>query len=174
MEKYRSETGTEYYYYFNAEGKKDASKTGLRTDIENGVTYFLEENGEIFKNGQKVINGVTYVFGADGKCTSNYKPGWEKTADGWKWKQADGTYAAGTWILTSGKYYYLKSNGIMATYWTQVDGKYYFLGADGSMRTYWQNIYGKYYWLGRDGAMKTGWQQVYGKWYYLEKKMMVR
>lgn len=66
--------------------KKDASKTGLRTDIENGVTYFLEENGEIFKNGQKVINGVTYVFGADGKCTSNYKPGWEKTADGWKWK----------------------------------------------------------------------------------------
>ena len=140
--KYRSETGTEYYYFFNAEGKKDASKTGLRTDIENGVTYFLEENGEIFKNGQKVINGVTYVFGADGKCTSNYKPGWEKTADGWKWKQADGTYAAGTWILTSGKYYYLKSNGIMATYWTQVDGKYYFLGADGSMRTYWQNIYG--------------------------------
>ena len=168
--KYRSETGTEYYYYFNAEGKKDASKTGLRTDIENGVTYFLEENGEIFKNGQKVINGVTYVFGADGKCTSNYKPGWEKTADGWKWKQADGTYAAGTWILTSGKYYYLKSNGIMATYWTQVDGKYYFLGADGSMRTYWQNIYGKYYWLGRDGAMKTGWQQVYGKWYYLGKE----
>ena len=168
--KYRSETGTEYYYYFNAEGKKDASKTGLRTDIENGVTYFLEENGEIFKNGQKVINGVTYVFGADGKCTSNYKPGWEKTADGWKWKQADGTYAAGTWILTSGKYYYLKSNGVMATYWTQVDGKYYFLGADGSMRTYWQNIYGKYYWLGRDGAMKTGWQQVYGKWYYLGKE----
>ena len=165
--KYRSETGTEYYYYFNAEGKKDASKTGFRTDIENGVTYFLEENGEIFKNGQKVINGVTYVFGADGKCTSNYKPGWEKTADGWKWKQADGTYAAGTWILTSGKYYYLKSNGIMATYWTQVDGKYYFLGADGSMRTYWQNIYGKYYWLGRDGAMKTGWQKVYGKYYYI-------
>ena len=33
------------------------------------------------------LNGVTYVFGADGKCTSNYKPGWEKTADGWKWKQ---------------------------------------------------------------------------------------
>lgn len=156
--------------FLTAEGKKDASKTGLRTDIENGVTYFLEENGEIFKNGQKVINGVTYVFGADGKCTSNYKPGWEKTADGWKWKQADGTYAAGTWILTSGKYYYLKSNGIMATYWTQVDGKYYFLGADGSMRTYWQNIYGKYYWLGRDGAMKTGWQQVYGKWYYLGKE----
>ena len=166
--KYRSETGTEYYYFFNAEGKKDASKTGLRTDIENGVTYFLEENGEIFKNGQKVINGVTYVFGADGKCTSNYKPGWEKTADGWKWKQADGTYAAGTWILTSGKYYYLKSNGIMATYWTQVDGKYYFLGADGSMRTYWQNIYGKYYWLGRDGAMKTGWTSVGSKWYYLD------
>lgn len=38
---------------FNAEGKKDASKTGLRTDIENGVTYFLEENGEIFKMVRK-------------------------------------------------------------------------------------------------------------------------
>lgn len=168
--KYRSETGTEYYYYFDTEGKRDTSKVGLRTDIENGVIYFLEENGEIFKNGQKVISGVTYLFDANGKCTANYKPGWEKTADGWKWKQEDGTYAANKWIQTSGKYYYLKANGIMATYWTQVDGKYYFLGGDGSMRTYWQQIYGKYYWLGRDGAMKTGWQQVYGKWYYLGKE----
>lgn len=164
------ETDTLYYFYVNAEGKRDLSKVGLRTDIEKGVVYFLNNDGSVFINGEKTVNGITYVFDVDGKGTVKVQAGWEKTADGWKWKQADGTYAANKWIQTSGKYYYLKANGIMATYWTQVDGKYYFLGGDGSMRTYWQQIYGKYYWLGRDGAMKTGWQQVYGKWYYLGKE----
>ena len=51
--KYRSETGTEYYYFFNAEGKKDASKTGLRTDIENGVTYFWKKMEKFLKMVRK-------------------------------------------------------------------------------------------------------------------------
>lgn len=164
------ETEKVYYFYVNSEGKKDSSKVGLRTDIEKGVVYFLENDGSIFRNGEKTVNGVTYVFDADGKGKVKVQAGWEKTSAGWKWKQEDGTYAEDKWVQVNGKYYYLKPDGIMATYWTQVDGKYYFLGGDGSMRTYWQQIYGKYYWLGRDGAMKTGWQQVYGKWYYLGKE----
>ena len=41
--------------------------------VKNGKIVYRKKNGELLKNGSKVIDGTKYVFGPDGYLTQKYK-----------------------------------------------------------------------------------------------------
>ncbi len=108
----KSAKGKWYWYYFDANGRMYKNRT------KNG--HYLQKNGRMLVNG---YHGDIY-YGSDGSMVAGYDPaakaGFEKTKDGTKYMQADGTYAEKKWVCIKdkkGKYhwYYFYSNGIMAT-----------------------------------------------------------
>ena len=51
--------------------------------------------------------------------------------------------------------------------WLQLGGKWYYLTTDGSMATGWVQLGSEWYYLNADGSMATGWMQLGNDWYYL-------
>ncbi|WP_205694173.1 InlB B-repeat-containing protein [Clostridium sp. JN-9] len=113
-----------------------------------------------FKNSSMVTNGWTqdsakhwYYMGADGAMVTNtwvqdslkrwYYMGvdgamvtntWKQDASkSWYYLGSDGSMAANKWILDNGKWYYLKTNGAMATGWISYGGGWYYLYSSGEM-----------------------------------------
>ena len=57
--------------------------------------------------------------------------GWEQLTDGWKYRQADGTYVTSSWFLApDGKWYYFGTDSIMLVDTTTPDG--YHVDASGA------------------------------------------
>lgn len=114
--------------------------------------------------------------GGSGSSTRDYAMHGTWIADGntWKFRKDSGEYAANTWGLINGKWYYFDAQGNMVTGWYQVGGQWYYMnpaaGANqGVMMTGWilDPAYNAWFYLNASGAMTTGWQQVNGAWYYL-------
>lgn len=90
-----------------------------------------------------------------------------------KWKYIDGTGEAlkNQWWFdkNTGKNYYLKEDGYMATGWLYDDNNWYYFGEDGGMQTGWICLDGNWYYLNKSGIMHTGWlEDSAGTWYYLD------
>ncbi|MBS5092381.1 MAG: cell wall-binding protein, partial [Lachnospiraceae bacterium] len=60
-------------------------------------------------------------------------------------------------------WYYLNTDGSMATGWVSVGGHWYYLNTDGSMATGWVSVGGHWYYLNTDGSMASS-QWIDG-WY---------
>ncbi len=71
------------------------------------------------------------------------------------------------WLFEKNKWYYLKSDGVMATDWAKVGDSWYYMNSSGVMQTGWKNLKGKWYYLNSNGAMQTGWKKISNKWYYM-------
>ncbi|MCR5796008.1 MAG: hypothetical protein K6G61_11765 [Solobacterium sp.] len=117
---------------------------------------------------------------------TEFKPGWEKTDDGWIYNVSEseiyknGIYTIGPkmygfdkngimvtgWYKYDGDWYYFTSSGAMVTGWKKIGGKWYYMESYGRMLKGWQKISGKWYYFGSSGAMLTGWQKIAKKWYY--------
>jgi len=83
------------------------------------------------------------------------------------------TVKANQWVQINGAWQYNDSIGnSIKNNWFYDKGyeRYYYLQSDGDMATGWLNNNGKWYYFGNDGAMKTGWQLVGGTWYYLDSQ----
>lgn len=88
----------------------------------------------------------------------------------WRYRKADGRYAANTWEHINGKWYHFDKDSIMQTGWILDGQTWYKLGADGAMQTGWIKDESDGFWYYLDessGAMKVGWVVVNGRWYYL-------
>ena len=80
-----------------------------------------------------------------------------------------GRTLANRWVLSGGKWYYMKSDGSMATGWQKVSGKWYYFNQSGVMQTGWQKIGGKWYYMNSQGEMFANrWVLSGGKWYYMK------
>ncbi len=76
---------------------------------------------------------------------------WKQETDGrWRYKGADGAYAANTWLQIAGKWYFFGEDGYMRTGWIPWNGKYYYCAEDGSMLT--DCMTPDSYLVGSDGA----------------------
>jgi|GEM_PF-4159761 len=95
------------------------------------------------------------------------KEQWLQDAQGWWYRNADGSYTKNNWQNIDNTWYYFNATGYMVTGWQQISGTWYYLAASGAMTTGWQQIGGTWYYLAPSGAMTTGWQQIGGTWYYL-------
>lgn len=123
-----------------------------------------------WKTSELTASGKWYVKKLGGQTESTSKEGWEKTASGYKYRTADGTYLTSTWKTINGKKYYLQKNGERKTGWLTLKGKKYYFSSKGVMQTGWQTIKGKKYYLSSKGVMQTGWQTIKGKKYYFSSK----
>lgn len=95
-----------------------------------------------------------------------FTPGWKQDDNGWSYVCEDGSSPSSSWKMISGKWYYFKDDGYMATGWNRISGKWYYMGSSGAMQTGWKQISNKWYYFSGSGAMQTGWKQISGKWYY--------
>ena len=62
---------------------------------------------------------------------------WEQQGEIWKFKKADGSYAAKEWGLINGKWFYFGADGTMAVGWQMIDGIWYYFRSSGDMKTGW-------------------------------------
>lgn len=99
---------------------------------------------------------------------------WQQDASGWRFMQADGTYAANRWGKVNGAWYYFGADTYMETGWFSDGTNWYYLnpvsdGTRGAMKTGWvyDASYGKWFYLSASGEMMTGWQLINGTYYYL-------
>ena len=105
------------------------------------------------------------------KKTEN-KGSWEKTKEGWKYQNGDGTYAKSEWKAVGGKWYYFDSNALMEKdayregfYLTKTgvwDEKKAVIGWKHNRSGWWYSLDGKT-WLANT------WKKIDGKWYYFKK-----
>lgn len=140
------------WYYFNALGQQDTSKTGLQKI--NGNYYYLNSScAPTVNKWLKQRNGAWWYFGKTGKYNS-------KRIHSQK---------------INGSYYYLNKKGIpfKNCFKTVKKNKYYY-GASGKRASYtgWKSIKKEFYYFGKNHnvIVKTGWQTIQGKSYYFSSK----
>ncbi len=119
-------------------------------------------------------------------------PGRVQDGDRWRYRMADGAFAASCWLQLDGKWYHFGEDGFAQTGWLSDGGQRYYLdpAEDGAMRTGWYKVGGEWMWSDADGAWHanswqrdgrgwwlrfgdgsypaSSWQLVDGKWYLFD------
>ena len=159
-------------YYVDSSGAwiedktpSDSSST-TQTDqwIRSGnCWWYRHADGSYTSNGWEKIDGIWYLFDADGWMLS----GWQKVNDIWYYMNSSGAMLTG-WQKVNGIWYYMNSSGAMLTGWQKINGKWYFMNGSGAMLTGWQKINGIWYYMDSSGAMLTGWLEDDDNLYYLD------
>ena len=166
---------TEYGRFYK---KADGTMTTGWLDL-NGKKYYFYSNGKMATEFID-LNGTHYYFDpASGNNYGNVVTGWKKINDKWYYFNpvAEGNKEKGfmktSWLYNGGAWYYLYSNGTMATGFINLNGAYYYLNPNsGAMVTGWKYMNGAWYYFnkrfdgGVEGLMKKGWQKINGTWYY--------
>ncbi len=97
--------------------------------------------------------------------------GWKAESGSWYYLNSDGALATG-WVADAGSWYYLDGSrgGAMTTGWLRESSSWYYLKSDGAMATGWVRGPGGWFYLdgSQGGAMATGWVSDGGSWYYLD------
>ena len=127
------------------ESKYITNKSENGTWINQGGSWWYQHNdGGYSKDDWEYINGAWYKFDREGYMQSG---GWQPWGYDSKGNRA---------------WYYLNSNGDMATGWKQDNGKWYYLDASGMMQTGWAWDGKAWYFMDNSGAMVTS-QWISGK-----------
>lgn len=129
------------------------------------------------KKGTWQFSDSGVVAGIEGKVDLNYSdfkhtPGWESTAGGKRYNDANGHAVTGIREI-DGKYYYFDKNGLMKTscWYTYSDGKRSYFSKNGDAFTGWHTIGGyKFYFSKTTAKALKGANQLDGSWYYFDSK----
>ena len=111
---------------------------------QDGSWWYQHNDGSYSKDDWEYINGAWYKFDREG------------------WMQSGGWQPWGYDSKGNRAWYYLNSNGDMATGWKQDSGKWYYLDASGMMQTGWAWDGKAWYFMDNNGAMVTS-QWISGK-----------
>ena len=121
------ESGSEWLYM----GTDGSAKTGWFQ--LKGKWYYADEYGWVYHSGfEKMSDGKTYYLDP---VTCEMKTGWLQVGDNWYYLNDSGARVEKAWVKSaaSGKWYYLKEEGVMAAGETlTIDGKEYKFGTDGA------------------------------------------
>lgn len=165
----------------NGPGTSGWTQYGGRRIKEEGIPlwgqeddiYIHAENGLItFRQGSKTISKKVPYQGRGGKTVGRWV-----NDKGWKYQNADGSWAHGWALLpwSKGKdWFYFDGNGYCvygwhSLKWSKGTNWFYFDPTSAAMRTGWVYDNGSWYYLDPEtGAMRTGWVTYKGKKCYLE------
>lgn len=165
----------------NGPGTSGWTQYGGRRIKEEGIPlwgqeddiYIHAENGLItFRQGSKTISKKVPYQGKGGKTVGRWV-----NDKGWKYQNADGSWAHGWALLpwSKGKdWFYFDGNGHCvygwhSLKWSKGTNWFYFDPTSAAMRTGWVYDNGSWYYLDPEtGAMRTGWVTYKGKKCYLE------
>lgn len=172
-------------YLFDKDGvwKEGAIRKSSWVKTDSGAWYYINADGTLNLDEEKVINGRTYYFYPGGElltntCVEVYSEE-EECYDGYVYVDKDGVIdRKDGWKKTEIGWLYV-SNGKVLTGLQTIGGKLYYL--EPYMVTGLVDVYnettGEYEWMffGSDGArqaLKNGWMSVkvngYTNWYYIE------
>lgn len=119
------------------------------------------------------INSLTGIIIGSGDGYSKWVPETiqgQETAARWRLQYADGTYAAGGYVLDEQGNPKKDSAGnlIEQPLWELISGAWYTFGADGYVKSglVFDPAQNGWFYVDINTGMKTGWQQIDGKWYY--------
>ena len=154
-------------------GARRVGQQGIPVWMQDAPIYIHAENGLItFRQGNKTISKKVPYQGKGGKTVGRWV-----NDKGWKYQNADGSWAHG-WALLSwskGKdWFYFDGNGYCVygwkfLKWSKGSNWFYFDPKSAAMRTGWVYDNGSWYYLDPEtGAMRTGWVTYKGKRCYLE------
>ena len=115
-------------------------KTGYTSKAGNTLTECAEVSGhqliavvmksqsKQYTDAKELLNyGKSLIAAAKGTETPAAKGSWSETAEGWKYKKAEGTFAKSEWLDIGENEYFFDQNGIMATGWKQfTNGAWYY------------------------------------------------
>ena len=170
---YMTDMDKTYYYEVKAVPVTSDEKKYLKegqyvtsTDQEfDWEDYEKEEKRSQGPGDGGSFKGDNYVMPDGSKAADT----WKLVSGKWYYFDGSGSRVKG-WLQTGGRWYYMDQNGAMCTGWLSPgDGFWYYLGENGDMLTGWiQPSPGKWYYLEPDGRMKTGWFNDNGSWYYLD------
>lgn len=163
----------------------DVADAGLSAYVVNLTSKGLATNlsmdvGRLYYSSSK----GSYLYYKNGAQASG--SGWARLESGWTWLDGSSAVNTSRWVWNGGAWYWIKSNGLMATGWQSVgpnwyyfeaggnmivgwkkiDGAWSYFDSSGAMHTGWLNTGGRWYWLDGSGAMKVGWRYINGSWYY--------
>ena len=123
------------------EGKTEGSHCSVCGEVIRAQeTVDKKEHG--YENGHCIYCG-----------RSQYTASWIKDDNGWKYRNADGTFVNNGWKAINSKWYYFDNSGYMQTGWKQIDSKWYYLESTGKMATGWKQISGSWYYFESSGVM---------------------
>lgn len=113
---------------------------------DNIGTYYINDDGQYYKDGWHKIDNKDYYFDNNG-------------------------YRKSGWIVENGVWYLLSDKtGEMLTGWQKIDNKWYYLGSDGKMVSNgWISVDGSWYYCNPDGSLKTGWLLDNNNWFYFNE-----
>ena len=166
------------YTYWNYAVEDGVPAYGWQTI--GGKQYYFDEWGDMV-TGIQEIDGVSYVFGADGALVKN---GWTSRkiywADGtsetrWFYAGADGTAYTG-WVKSGSDWYYV-DNGWTSSGTQYIDGVVYVFNQNGTLskggwvKAVWHMESGTethWYYANKDGTAYTGWLKSGSSWYYFD------
>ena len=141
--------------------------------MQDAPIYIHAENGLItFRQGSKTISKKAPYQGKGGKTVGRWV-----NDKGWKYQNADGSWAHGWAQLSWSKgkdWFYFDGNGYCVygwkfLKWSKGSSWFYFDPTSAAMRTGWAYDNGSWYYLDPEtGAMRTGWVTYKGKRCYLE------
>lgn len=145
------------------------------TKIESSDSESISSKGSV-----KVINTKNdYGFNSNVKPNSipNTSGSWKKDSLGnWTYILKDGSQAKSQWIGNGVDWFYLNTDGTLATGWNKINGYYYYLELlgenQGACKYGWIKTLSdnRWYFLSTiDGHLCEGWNKIDGKWYYSTK-----
>ena len=146
----------------------------IRMSKERGITGIIVEHAYLSNaSDRKFLSSdanLKKLGIADATGIANHfklsKGEWEETAEGKKYRYAEGTYAVG-YVKIKNTYYYFNDEGIMQKYSQTINGKpYYFKGTGKAAAKGWITFNNgtKKYCIG-NGELATGYKKV-GSYYY--------
>ena len=93
---------------------------------------------------------------------------WLQDANGWWYRNPDGTFPSNTEVVIDGATYRFDERGYMRTGWVRKAGAWYFHGASGAQAVGWVRISSSWYYLNPEtGVMTTGWVKDHSAWYFM-------
>lgn len=154
-------------------GARRVVQQGIPVWMQDAPIYIHAENGLItFRQGSKTISKKVPYQGKGGKTVGRWV-----NDRGWKYQNADGSWAHGWAKLKWSKgedWFYFDGNGYCVygwkfLKWSKGSSWFYFDPKSAAMRTGWVYDNGSWYYLDPEtGAMHTGWVMYKGKRCYLE------
>ncbi|WP_373263819.1 N-acetylmuramoyl-L-alanine amidase family protein [Hungatella hathewayi] len=163
-----------FVFVQNTPVKPSDSGGGSGSGSGSGSSNRIPANGVVTTDIKKgKVNSLTGIIIGSG---DGYSKWIQETSDNqetgirWKLQYADGTYAAGSYLLDEQGSPRRDSTGslIEQPAWELIGGAWYAFGADGYAKSgmMFDPAYNGWFYLDINTGMKTGWQQIDGKWYY--------
>jgi len=143
-----SRSGYRFLGWFSSSSAGEEISTGTRLFSDRtAYAHWIKVTPDSVHNGSG--------SGGDSSVTGSR---WSRNSKGWRYRNPDGSYAAGSWLKINGAWYHFGSSGYMQTGWIYDNGKWYYLDPEtGAMRTgLLRAPDGFLYYFLPDGSMATG------------------